>query len=562
MISPYNLVRKKINQIKPATMKNFENLSLRAKLLLSFGLIWIMFLIVVLIAFYGIREVTLSEKSLNDVKFKIALELQQLRSHQNFNRSLILELMLTEDSTEQNIIESTINARADSIERIIREVLLLDPDPAFQSRVNELNELQKIYKQTRSEVIRNFKNGQKQDARSFLTGIQDERFEKIRMLAVEMGNKAKKEAQDQLALDMKEARRSTLIFVIIGGVALIFSLFIITTLNKTVSQPLKNLTELSSRIASGNLTLEFKPNSRKDEVGKLNMSFYQMVENLRTSLREISEAINLLGSSASEILAASTQVAAGVSETSSAISETTATVEEVRQAVQLSSQKASGVSDSSKQVIQVTQSGQKAVDETSTVMTDIKTQMESIANTIVRLSEHSQQIGGIIASVDDIADQSNLLAVNAAIEAAKAGEQGKGFSVVAQEIKNLSQQSKQSTVQVRSILSDVQKATTAAVMATEQGSKAVEKGVRQSEQAGEAIRKLVLNVNESVQAATQIVASSQQQVVGMDQVGLAMNNINQAGTENAASVKQAETAAKELHELGQKLKQLVEQYKI
>lgn len=543
-------------------MKNFENLSLRAKLLLSFGIIWIMFLIVVLIAFYGIREVTISEQNLNDVKFKIALDLQQLRSHQNFNRSLILELMLTEDKAEQNIIETTINARADSIERIIRDVLLLDTDPLVQSRVNELNDLQKIYKETRNEVIRNFKNGQKEDARRFLTGIQDERFEQIRKLAMELGNKATKEANNQLVLDMKEARKSTLIFVIIGGIALIFSLYIITFLNKTVSQPLNYLTEIFSRIASGNLTVEISKDDRKDEVGKLNQSFYKMVENLRTSLKEITEAINLLGSSASEILAASTQVAAGASETASAISETTTTVEEVRQAMQLSSQKASKVSDNSKQVFQVTKSGQIAVDETGNVMNDIKAQMESIANTIVRLSEHSQQIGGIIAAVNDIADQSNLLAVNAAIEAAKAGEHGKGFAVVAQEIKTLSQQSKQSTAQVRTILSDIQKATTAAVMATEQGSKAVDKGVKQSSQAGEAIRLLTQNVNESVQAATQIVASSQEQVVGMDQVGLAMNNINQAGTENAASMKQAESAARDLHELGQKLKQLVEQYKI
>ena len=195
-------------------------------------------------------------------------------------------------------------------------------------------------------------------------------------------------------------------------------------------------------------------------------------------------------------------------------------------------------------------------------MREIQNQMEAVANTIVRLSEQSQQIGGIIASVTDVADQSNLLAVNASIEAAKAGEQGKGFAVVAQEIKDLAQQSKQATIQVRNILNDIQKATSAAVMATEQTSKAVENGVRQSAQTGESIKKLAESSSKAVEAATQIVASSQQQVVGMDQIGLAMNNINQAGTENAASMVQAEKAAKGLNELGQKLKLLVEQYKI
>ncbi|OGU77918.1 MAG: hypothetical protein A2279_02920 [Stygiobacter sp. RIFOXYA12_FULL_38_9] len=202
------------------------------------------------------------------------------------------------------------------------------------------------------------------------------------------------------------------------------------------------------------------------------------------------------------------------------------------------------------------------MDETVSGMNNIQVQMESVANTIVRLSEQSQQIGGIIASVNDVADQSNLLAVNASIEAAKAGEQGKGFAVVAQEIKSLAQQSKQATILVRNILVDIQKATSAAVMATEQTSKAVENGVKQSTQAGESIRKLAEGSSRAVEAATQIVASSQQQVVGMDQIGLAMNNINQAGAENAASMLQAEKAAKGLNELGQKLKAMVEQYKI
>lgn len=322
---------------------------------------------------------------------------------------------------------------------------------------------------------------------------------------------------------------------------------------------LKRMATSAQQIASGDLTGSIVPQSEKDILGN---AFLQMLTNLRRIMKDILESVNLLASSSSEILAATTQVASGAAETASAITETTTTVEEVRQAAQLSSQKAGRVSENAQQVSQVTQAGQKAIDETIGGMHEIQNQMEAVANTIVRLSEQSQQIGGIIASVNDVADQSNLLAVNAAIEAAKAGEQGKGFAVVAQEIKSLAQQSKQATIQVRNILSDIQKATSAAVMATEQTSKAVEIGVKQSNQAGEAIKNLAESSGKAVDATTQIVASSQQQVVGMDQIGLAMNNINQAGTENAASMVQAEKAAKGLNELGQKLKLLVEQYKI
>ena len=294
---------------------------------------------------------------------------------------------------------------------------------------------------------------------------------------------------------------------------------------------------------------------------KLEEMVGQRTAELTNLVGEVKDTINILATSSAQILAATTQVATGTAETATAISETSTTVEEVQQAAKQSAQKAKNVADSAQRVVQVFQSGQKAVDETINGMGRIREQMDTIAQTVVRLSEQSQSIGGIIASVTDIADQSNLLAVNAAIEAAKAGEHGKGFAVVAQEIKNLAGQSKQATMQVRNILNDVQKATGAAVMATEQGSKAVESGLKQSMQAGEAIKILAESSNEAVQAATQIVASSQQQVVGMDQIGVAMQNINQAGTETAVSMVQAEKSAKSLHELGQKLKELVGKFK-
>ncbi|MFZ2959456.1 MAG: methyl-accepting chemotaxis protein [Candidatus Ozemobacteraceae bacterium] len=280
---------------------------------------------------------------------------------------------------------------------------------------------------------------------------------------------------------------------------------------------------------------------------------------LTTLLEQTAEATIQLVSASAQILAATTQVASSSAETVAAISETTTTVEEVRQASQLSSQKAKDVSTNSQRGVQIAQSGKKAVEETCEGIERIRVQMGSIAETIVRLSEQSQSIGGIIAAVTDIADQSNLLAVNAAIEAAKAGDQGKGFAVVAQEIKSLAEQSKQSTAQVRGILNDIQRATSAAVMATEQGSKAVEAGVKQSAQAGEAIKLLAASSEETTRSVNQIVTSSAQQVVGMDQICIAMENIKQGGIQNVESMRQSETVARNLSELGQKLKNLVDQ---
>jgi len=326
-----------------------------------------------------------------------------------------------------------------------------------------------------------------------------------------------------------------------------------------MTQSLQEKAGLFQQIAAGNLTVEVKTPTEKDVIGK---AFASMVTALRGEMQAIREAVNVIASSASQISASTTELASAASQTASAVSETTSTVEEVKQTAHLSTQKAKHVFDSAQRASDVSRQGRKAVDQAVEGMSFIRSQTDSISESIMKLSERSQAIGEIIASVNDIADQSNLLAVNAAIEAAKAGDQGKGFAVVAQEVKNLAEQSKQATAQVRSILNEIQKAVGEVVMSTEQEIKAVETGMRQTSAAGESFRNLADNIEESAQAATQITASSQQQLVGMDQVVLAITNINQASSQNVAGAKQVETAAQNLHDLGQQLKELIDRYRL
>jgi methyl-accepting chemotaxis protein len=545
-------------------MNWFLNLQTRTKLFLGFGLIIALLAAITLTAYQGLSAVTASQKILFERDFALATDLLKLGADLNLQRASMLEMMNTTNQADQSALERGVNQRADEIDQNLAGLgERLKNDAKVFSQLEELRKTREAWGQTRdTQVFPLIHEGKFAEVKNLLLGVQHDRFEKIHSLATNLVNEAGQRAGAAVAQSQQRAEDSTRSILILGVIAFIVGVGMTLFLSAIIAKPLTDISSVADRIAAGDLTVKVSSNGRLDEVGALTRTFRTMVDNLRRTTADLSEGVNVLSSSASEIVASTSQLSSSATESATAVSETTTTVEEVRQTAQVATQKAKAVSDSAQKAATISQTGRKSTDDVTAGMSRIRQQMEAIAVSMVRLSEQSQTIGQIIATVEDLAAQSNLLAVNAAIEAAKAGEHGKGFSVVAQEVKSLAEQSRQATTQVRTILSDIQKATTAAVMATEQGSKAVEAGEKQTGAAGESIQVLAGSVTESAQAATQIAASSQQQLVGMDQVATAMENIKQASTQNVASAKQLETAARNLNELGQRLKQMVERYKV
>jgi len=531
---------------------------------LGFGLIILLLVGVIATAYRSITAMQTSQEVLYSRDFADAVDLMAVRSNINGARAALLNMMLLSQRSEQENWHNDIKKRTLVVDKLLQQLVARQrEDQAFLGRLKELKSTYEDYVRTRdTRLIPQIFAGNIKEATILTLGTQFERYDEIRVLADALGNDAEQRAQASVAGVQQRANESLRLFVSIGIIAFTLTVAMVLLLTRIIAGPLKEIAEAAGRIAAGDLSVDIRVGGRTDEVGQLAQSFRDMVESLRKLTLEIRDGMNVLASSSTEILATTTQVAAGSAETATAVSETTATVEEVRQTVQLANEKAKQVSDSAQQVAKVSQTGRQAVEELIAGMERIREQTAAAAESIVRLSEQSQVIGEIILTVNDLAEQSNLLAVNAAIEAAKAGDQGKGFAVVAQEIKSLAEQSKQATAQVRAILGDIQKATGAAVMATDLSGKAVAAGAQQSDAAGEAIRMLAESIVEAAQAALQIAASSQQQLVGMDQVALAMENIKQASVQNMAGTRQAEGAAHNLHALGLKLKQLVERYNV
>jgi methyl-accepting chemotaxis protein len=343
--------------------------------------------------------------------------------------------------------------------------------------------------------------------------------------------------------------------------AALLSLLLSFLIQHSITRPLGTFVNFLGRVGQGDLT-GVAPVDRRDELGDLAHSLNKMVAGLRDVAMQARHTAEELGAATAEILASTQQQAAGTAEQAAAVQQANATISQITQAGSQISERARQVAAAAEATSGASTAGLQAVQITASNMEGIREQGEAVAQNVVALSEKTQAIGEIIAAVNEVAEQSHLLALNAAIEAAAAGEHGRRFSVVASEMKNLADQSKQATVQVRSILSDIQKAINSSVMLTEEAVKRVESGRQQAGSADRAIRSLTANIEESVRAFQQIAAGSSQQQIGFEQVSQAFRSISVAAQETANSTRQSEKAAAHLNALAQQLRAVVERYQI
>ena len=330
---------------------------------------------------------------------------------------------------------------------------------------------------------------------------------------------------------------------------------------EALERAVEEYSTFASQVARGDLTARVDTNGSQ-ELTALTEDLNGMVTGLGDLSSQVSDSAQALSRSATEILQTVSEQSATVTQQSAAINQTSVTVDELRTSAEQAAIRAQEVARQAQTSVQVSSEGSAAVTDIVARMEDIRVRVETIAQNILTLSEQTQQISDLTQMVDDIAEQSNLLALNATIEAARAGEQGRGFQVVAAEVRNLAEQSKGGTAQVRSILSDIQKATNAAVMATEQGIKVVEEGRAHTSRAGSAISDLAQTIRETAQAAQQISASAQQQSLAVDQISESMTDINHAASQFVSGVEESKSAARSLSGLANELRSLTDRYRV
>jgi methyl-accepting chemotaxis protein len=273
---------------------------------------------------------------------------------------------------------------------------------------------------------------------------------------------------------------------------------------------------------------------------------------------QIGTAVGQVQSASAELQAAATQQAAGSKEQAIAMTEISTTFTELLATSRQIAHSAQRVAQIAEQTAAGARSGHETVADAQAAMVTIRRQVDLIVNHMLELGKKSQQIGAVLAIVSELAEQTNILSINAMIEAAGAGEAGKRFGVVAEEIRKLSDRVAGSAKEISSLIDDVRSAVNATVMTTETGSKAVDAGSKQFDHVAVAIKRIADLVITTMEAAREIELSTQQQMSAVEQVNVAMGNVAQASKETQASAGQTQQTASELALLSRALLRVVQ----
>jgi methyl-accepting chemotaxis protein len=335
-----------------------------------------------------------------------------------------------------------------------------------------------------------------------------------------------------------------------------------------IIRPLLIVTKVAERVAAGQLDETIKIDSN-DEIGRLASAFNKMtqviVKNLKGEIdrsqrmvASVKETIQQLSSSANEIMAISAQQSSGATQQASAVQQATTTSEEIAVTARQVAENAMRVETQAAQASAACNNGVQVVDNAIAGMGQLKGQVQSIAEAMLELGENSQKIGGIVDIIDEISDQTNLLALNAAIEAAGAGEAGKRFSIVANEVKRLAERTVDATAQIKGLIDQIQKATNSTIMLTEEGTKGVDSASTLVAKVSEALTNIIDLVEETTNAAREIKLSTQQQTTASEQMAETVAEVRDVATQVAASAEETTQSITELTSLAERLKELVE----
>ncbi len=338
---------------------------------------------------------------------------------------------------------------------------------------------------------------------------------------------------------------------------------VVSLSKEELEQRLAAYNGLIDRVAQGDLTARVQVASGSaDDLSNLGDNLNKMTDRLAEMTSEVAESSNAMLVSVEQVRASIGAQSSGAAQQAASVNETTATLEQIKATSQQTLEKASALKEVADRARSEGDQGLAAVEAAVNAMRHTRGQVEAIAGHIGVLNERLQQIGDITNAVGELASQSKMLALNASIEAAKAGDAGRGFAVVAEEVRDLAEQSRQATTQVQGILAEIRNAAARAVRAVEEGNEGADRGANLADRAGETLHGLNRVIHDTALASQQIVAAVRQEAAGIDQIRIAMGDISRVTSQFVVATHQTEAATDQLTDYAALLQNMVRLFQV
>ena len=407
------------------------------------------------------------------------------------------------------------------------------------------------------------KAGKSQEALELLIKQETPKWRQVKEVLFRLGGERMKHMDDSKAEIMKLSNRTLIVSLLLGGFAIICAALLMLVAIMGMTHSIRRMSEMIDDMAhgEGDLTKRLQVTSR-DELGRLAGAFNLFIDKLHGLISAVARTTAQVSSAAVELNATAERIANGTEEVAAQAATVATAGEEMTSTSTSIAHNCSIAAERSKRASETASAGAEVVQGTVHGMERIAERVKESARTVESLGARSDQIGTIIGTIEDIADQTNLLALNAAIEAARAGEQGRGFAVVADEVRALAERTTKATREIGDMIKSIQGETRSAVSVMEDGVREVEKGTNEAARSGEALKDILDQINEVTLQVDQITVAAEEQTATTCEISNNIQQITRVVHGTAQGAQQSAAAASQLSHLAESLQGVVNHFKL
>ncbi len=545
-------------------MNSFNKLTVAQRLTLGFSVVIALLVIIAILGITRLAKINDNVRYLMEDKYQKVVLVQGIGKRSLDDARIVRNLILKTDPSARAKDKEVYDKNNDANSEAFKKLDQIIHSDAGRAELQSMVEARNAYRTYTDEVIRLALATQNSEATKVLFGEnyqkQAQYFDTIKLLTAH--EEEEMAAAEKLSAEDYASTRNWVIVLSVIAVlmSIAMAMLNIRSLTNQLGGEPAYVSEIAMQIASGNLSS--KVFTKPGDTRSMLVSMKQMQEKLGEMVSDVKSSAEQLSKTAAEVATASTQVAQGSGHQSQAASSMAASVEEMTVSIDHVAENAGEASTASNYSGELSETGSQVILNAVAEMGQIEGSVLDSAKIIGGLAQQAEGITAIVNTIKDIAEQTNLLALNAAIEAARAGEQGRGFAVVADEVRKLAERTAKSTHEISGMIENIQNASREAVASMQSGGAKVSTGVTLANQAGESIQQIKTEVNRVVQLVSNISNSLKEQSTASRDIAVNVEKIAQMSEENNVAVQHTSQAANHLEELAASLQITVSRFRV